>query len=499
MTDPTRRDVLGGAAALAALGSTRCASTLHGRPIVFLFIDQLRADALGASGNPVVHTPNIDALAGEAVRFDTCVTNAPVCRPARVTMMTGQSVESHRIWTNALEPDPRSLSSHVSRLRDEAGYHTMVVGKTHLHDGRGHFDEHIERLRMWGFSDAVELPDPQQHWMRSAHSDFLSRTTPAGEVDKHQRWKDYIQQYVWESLPPDADPWRLSTEDHLDSFCAREASRVIREYGGDAPMYLQVNFPGPHKPFDPTSEFTAALDPWDPAMPLPILEVPQEPVSPMNRTYQTEFGKLEDWTEESARNLRVSYYAKVAMVDRGVGMVLDALRDSGMYDDAWIVLMSDHGELLADHMMTGKVLVYEPAIRVPLIIRPPGGVSGWVDRGEVDLLDVVSTLLVMGGLEPRGMGDQVLIDRVLEGTEGRSAHAGKTILFENMGYVGLRTAESKFGWDLESGLPVELFDLQLDPEERVNRIEDPGYRTVVSELVGELRARRRLPADRFTG
>lgn len=502
MPRPTRRAVLQGATALASVGCHP--STEPGpepadtgrtgqAPILYIYVDQLRYDALGCSGNPVVRSPVLDALAAESVRFERCVTNAPSCRASRASMMTGLHVFAHGVWDNHVLPDP-ALQSHVRRLRDAAGYRTVVVGKTHLHDGFGHLDDHVDRLRRWGFSDAVELPDPQQHDLHSAHSDWLSATTPAGQIDKHRRWADYILGYTWDAPPPDLPPWSLSTADHLDSFCARTAAQVILDHDPRRPLYLQVNFPGPHKPFDPTSEFLPDRD--DPAMPLPIPGPPAPPHGPLNELYQGI--KLEPWLEPEARILRAAYYGKIALVDRGIGLVLDALREAGLYDDAWIVVHSDHGELLGDHGMTGKVLGYEGAIRVPLLIKPPGGLSHpWVDRGQVDGMDVTATLLAVGGLDPTGFGDRDLSARVLGGPGGPLAHQGKPVMFENLGHVGLRTDTLKLGWDLALGRPVELFELSSDPQELHNRIEDPSLAADLDELVALLRERRPLPVDRF--
>ncbi|MEQ1507033.1 MAG: sulfatase-like hydrolase/transferase, partial [Myxococcota bacterium] len=387
--------------------------TPSGRPpIVYVYVDQLRFDALRITGNPIAVTPNLDAFAAEAVKFTTCVTNGPSCRAARTTMITGLHVFEHKVFDNVILPDP-SLQSHVRQLRDVAGYHAMVVGKTHLHDGRGHFDDHKDLLVAWGFTDAVELPDPQQWNYESAHSDWLTASTPAGEPDKYTRWQDYILGYQWDSAPPDAAPWGLSTFDHLDSFCGRTAAEFVRSYQEDAPLYLQVCFPGPHKPFDPTSEWLARYDVNDPAMPLAILAPPTEPIAPLTQTYLGV--KFETWDEPTARALRAHYYAKVSMVDAGIGELFQALRDAGLYDAAWIIVHSDHGELIADHQMTGKVLGYEGSIRVPLLIKPPGGVAGggWQDVGQVDQRDVTATILAIGGLDPTGFGDRSLVDRVL--------------------------------------------------------------------------------------
>jgi arylsulfatase A-like enzyme len=463
-----------------------------GRPIIYLFVDQLRWDAIGVAGNPVVPTPHIDAIAADAVRFSTCITNGPSCRAARASMMTGLQVYRHGITDNFLVPDPNA-QSHVRRLRDEAGYHTMVVGKTHLVDAfGGHLDDKRSVLQAFGFSDSVELPDPQMVTVQSAHSDYLTATTPEGEEDKYQRWRDYVLNYVWDSAAPDTAPWNLSTADHLDSFCARTTADYIRSYAEDKPLYLQVNFPGPHKPFDPTTEYLSRVDPNDPRMPLPILVFPQEPIAPLVQEWGID--KFEEWTETTARQLRQSYYGKIALVDAGIGEVVAALQETGLWDEAWIIVHSDHGELAADHMMTGKVVAFEGAIRVPLIVRPPGGLSAWVDDGQVDQMDVTATLLALSGLDHTGYGDRSLVDRVVAGPEGPEAHATKVVLFENLSSVGIRTETHKITYDLGLERPVEYYDLVADPQEIVNRVLDPEVATQLDELMGELTALRPLPA-----
>src|SRR6188768_432488 len=237
---------------------------MAGAPIVLVFLDQLRADAIGAT---YVRTPNIDALAAQSVRFETCITNAPLCRPARFSLLSGQPVSVHRFDDNQRVPRPGSLPSHVAELRD-AGYHTAVVGKTHLHAGTGHLDDHKSALEAWGYREILELPDAQQHQLRSAYSDWLTATTKPGETDKHVRWLDFVEHHGPTSDPPDAAPWHLGTEDHLDSFCAGRAAELVRAAPGDRPLYLQVCFPGPHPPFDPTSEYLP--EPRRPGLPAPI-------------------------------------------------------------------------------------------------------------------------------------------------------------------------------------------------------------------------------------
>jgi arylsulfatase len=440
---------------------------MPGAPIVLFFLDQLRADAIGAAGNAYVRTPHIDALAAESVRFETCITNAPLCRPARISLLSGQPVSVHRFDDNRRVPRPGSLPSHVAELRD-AGYHTAVVGKTHLHAGIGHLDQHTSLLEAWGYRDVVELPDAQQHQLRSAHSDWLTATTQPGDTDKHVRWTDFVANHRPDTDPPDAAPWHLDTEDQLDSFCARRAAEVVRAApGGDRPLYLQVCFPGPHPPFDPTAEYLP--DPQRPGLPAPIRGSRSGPVAPVEQRYRR---AQRPWSADDIARSRRAYFGKIALVDRGIGRVLAALAETHLDERAWIILTADHGELLGDHGFRGKVLPFESSIRIPLLIRPPGGTTARVDRGVTELLDVVATVRRVAGVETAGGWGSSLVDRVL----APSSSDPRSIVFGNLGYVGLRTPELTMTWDARTGQPLELFDRTLDPHQFENRVDDARYK-----------------------
>lgn len=430
---------------------------MPGAPIVLFFLDQLRADALGA---PYARTPHLDRLVAQSVHFETCITNAPLCRPARICLLSGQPVGVHRFDDNQRVPRPGSLPSHVAELRD-AGYHTAVVGKTHLHAGIGHLDQHKPALEAWGYREIIELPDAQLHQLRSAHSDWLTATTKPGDIDKHVRWKDYVANHRPSADPPDAAPWHLGTEDHLDSFCARAAAETVRAAPGDRPLYLQVCFPGPHPPFDPTTEHLLDRDP-----PPPISGPRRGPIAPMELRYRRAQRR---WTAADITRSRRAYFGKVALVDRGIGHVLAALEEKHL--DAWIILAADHGELLGDHGLFGKVLPFESSIRIPLLIRPPGGTAARVDRGVTELLDVVATVRAIAGLDTGGWGAS-LVERV----RTPAAPAPRSVVFANLGYVGLRTPALTMTWDARTGDPLEVFDRAADPQQLENRVDDPAHR-----------------------
>jgi choline-sulfatase len=456
--------------------------------ILLVYADQHRGDVVSGLGNAAARTPNLDALIAEGVAFPNAFTNAPSCRPARFAMMERRYPTQTGVWDNFQTNAPES-PSHVRRIRDEAGYYAMVIGKTHLYDGDRHTDYYKSLLEGWGFTDSIEMLGPTEQMLRqSTYSDWLTATTPAGETDKFARWIDYFNAYTYLSGPPDLAPWLLATADHQDIYTGTVAADWIRNYQDPRPFYLQVNFPGPHKPFDSTTEFRALFD--QVALPAPIL-VPPTDASPLVRMMHANKG--EDWTPETAAFLAATYYGKIAMIDTALGYVLAALADTGRLADTWIVYHSDHGEMLADHMLTGKVVFYEGAIHVPLVIRPPGGTAPWICNGLTDTLDVIRTLVDLAGIpseEDLAPGES-LLDKVIAGAADPGSQVHKdAIIASNISSTMIRTAEHKLVLDRALVPPdvTDLYDLVADPQELTNLRLDPAYRAVADDLRNRLAA-----------
>jgi choline-sulfatase len=467
--------------------------------IVYLYVDQHRGGMAGCFGHPLVQTPNIDALSLESVRYPNMFTNSPLCRPSRATMMTGRLPHVHGCWDNDLLANPLEVTSHVERIRTEAGYATAIFGKAHLTDTIGHpaHPDNVAKLQTWGFDEVLELLSqvmcgPPGN-IPNSYSDWLRSITPSGAPDKATLYGDYVSR--WEHIegnePPDIAPWFITTEENVDLWCAGLAADWIRAYSQDKPFYLQVTLPGPHTPFDSTTEFRALYDANDPLLDTAILEVPSNPSRLVS--YLLSHKDFGDITAAQSRALLQTYYAKITMIDEAIGRVIAALEERGMLDNTWVVYSSDHGELVGDHMLWGKVAMYEGAIRVPLVIRPPGGVDGWSSEGLVDQLDVTATLLGMAGLDNQAAGSSRLT-QIVEGPDGASAQTGKTsITAEVVGeLVGtnyrtamVRNDRYKLVIDLDTGLPSDFYDLEADPDELTNLFEDPAQRVLIDGMFDE--------------
>ncbi|MFX1338314.1 MAG: sulfatase [Promethearchaeota archaeon] len=457
--------------------------------IVYIFSDQHRGDTLGCVGHPAVITPNLDKLASEGVNFTRCCTNSPLCMPARASMMTGKYVNEHGVWTNFIEANPNG-PSHVRNIR-QAGYHTALIGKTHLwiHGERGerrqtsrHTRDKLPVLKDWGFEDIYELTGPIATIVNdSPYTDYLKEK---GLLKTHRKYmiKYFTQWSRGHAKPWEEPPCPLPVGDHLDSFTGRKAVEWIHNYKDDKPFYLQVLFPGPHDPFDSPAEYRAMYKPEN--MPVGILEWPQKPI-PSNVRMVLNWSGLKDMTPAQNQLLRTFYYAKITLIDEYIGKIMKTLEKKNLMENTWIIYNSDHGEMLGDHMMSHKIVFYEGALRIPCIFRPPGGIKGWKSQGLTDHLDIAASIIDIAHAKPlAGSDGQSFIQKINEGPYGSSAQEGKEGIFSEVhGFSMIRTDQYKMVVKSNTRRPVELYELIKDPKELNNLVRNKSYKSVLQELL----------------
>jgi arylsulfatase len=457
--------------------------------IVFIFTDQQRSDTMGYAGDPVAITPNIDRLAAEGVVFPHCCTSSPVCMTTRASMMTGQQVYQHGVWTFA-NPEIRHGPSHVRNIRD-AGYRTGVVGKTHLWvHGKGHTRDHLDEMSDWGFMDARETTGPVES--ASTGSGYLDHLESKGLLENHLGYLDthITGKHLQVAMPWELPPSNLPTEDHLDMYIAGLAESWIEDHNGDQPFYLQVNFGGPHDPWDSTAEYRRLYNADE--IPLSITARPSGPVSPhVAQLLKYAPMKLDHMSEAENKVMKSYYYSKVTLIDDCVGRVIAALEASGELDNTWIVFSSDHGEMLGDHGLMAKKVFYEGSVNVPCIFRPPGGVAQWQSDGLVCHLDIVSSLIDVAGAAPLETDGHSLLPLLNAGKDAPGAHTHQDHVLSMLGvppnaYVMVRNARYKLSANTADRSAMDLYDLNQDPQELHNLVNDPGLQEVQASLLGSL-------------
>jgi choline-sulfatase len=219
-------------------------------------------------------------------------------------------------------------------------------------------------------------------------------------------------------------------------------------------------------------------------MPIGIMDWPEKPVARYVRMV-LHWSGLKGMTPAQNQTLRTFYYAKITLIDDYIGRIMEILKKKGLLDNTWIIYNSDHGEMLGDHMMSHKIVFYDGALRVPLIIRPPGGIKGWQCQGLTDHLDIAVSLIDIAQADPlSGSDGKSLIPQILNGPNNPEAQIGKEVIFSEVyGFSMVCNERYKMAIDPRTQKPVELYDLEEDPNELLNLVRDPTLETVRQELL----------------
>jgi choline-sulfatase len=460
--------------------------------IVVLMADQHRADMMACAGDPVAKTPNIDWLAQQGVRFDRTYCQGPLCMPARASLVTERFVRDHGVFENGSEI-PKGMPTFLNRL-DDAGYHTAEVGKMHLwmHGGRkvGHTANMIPFLRDLGFDDAIETVGKLASYGHdSAYTDYLESRGLLKSyrafigAQKHCGTAN-ANEHKGDLAGWSAAPGPLSIEDYVDVWHGRRAVEWIEQYNDDKPFFLWVGFPGPHDPFDAPAEAVHRFAGADIPMPKSV-ERPRLPDE--DGPYRTFLRRMLAYSDSASMDdaaivaMRRAYYANIALIDDAVGRVIDVLRKRGILDDTWVIYTSDHGEMMGEHRMMAKMVFYEPAVKVPLVVRPPKGTAARVVSEPVQLMDLAATCREIAGAD--NIADSAassLVSAILKNEKPASPEA---IASENFGFAMFLTERHKLIVYEDDLLPVALFDMQQDPSEDHNLIKDPASRGIVDAMM----------------
>ncbi|QLH78452.1 sulfatase-like hydrolase/transferase [Halosimplex rubrum] len=461
--------------------------------IIFINTDQQRMDTIRALGADHMDTPNLDRLAEEGVTFTDCHITAPSCAPSRASLFTGHYPHTTGIYRNG----DRWTRSWVEDL-SESGYYTVNVGKMHTapYETPMGFDERYpveNKDRYLGDMPAGEPPLPGEKF----YLDEWDRAMQARGILKQQRefyrqWEDYEERLG-------AFEWELPEDTHPDVFVGNFATRWLDHMPRlEQPLFMEIGFPGPHPPFDPTPEY--AKEYMDRDLPLPTapesdLENQPEALQALRRHHQgVDHDSVThdvEASEEELHRQRAYYYANVAMIDEKVGDIMDALEANG-YDDTVVVFTSDHGEMLGDHGHIQKWTMYDEVTNVPMMVWSPGRFDADTVDDLVSLFDLGPTMLELADAPVDDSMEAESLVPALEGDEewsGReyvyAEHARDGILQETEFMTMIRSDDWKLVHFVDSD-EGQLFDLTEDPEETDNRWNDPDAQEVKRELLDQL-------------
>jgi len=447
---------------LSTIGSHKVWSAEQRTPrppnVLFLFSDDQRPDTIGAWGNSVIETPNLDKLARRGVSLPRAVCTYPLCVPSRGEIFTGRCTFRNNMSQLGERLDPQPvLWPEAMRA---AGYHTWHVGKWHV---RGRPTER-------GFEQSLGLfSGGGGRWAKD-------------EVD----WKGSpitgYKGWVFQDDEGNLQPERgVGLTPNISSDFADAAIELIRRKP-ERPFFLHVNFTAPHDPLlmPPGYEGRYRAE----QMPLPANFLPEHPFDHGNARGRDE--QLLPWprTEEMIRDVLAVYYTVITHMDEQIGRILQALEETDQADRTIVVFTADNGLAVGSHGLRGKQNMYEHTVGVPLIMSGPGIPQGETRCAQVYLRDLYPTVCELTGVE---------IPSTVESRSFAGVLTGEVEQIHPFVFCYFRDSQRMIRgnrWKLihYPQLPKwQLFDLDRDPDELHNLAGDPQYADVRRRWERELR------------
>lgn len=425
--------------------------------IILIMTDQQRWDATGIT-NPVVHTPNLNRLAGEGIWFDHGYTTTPSSTPARAALLTGMSPWSHGMLGYGRVA--RNYPVELPALLRAAGYYTFGIGKMHwfpqkaLHGFHGTLVDESGRIEQDGYISDY------RNWFKLQAPGLNPDSLGIG-------WNDHS-----------AGTYPLEERLHPTCWTGETAVEFIKNYKDPRPLFLKVSFARPHSPYDPPQRFTDLYANAD--IPAPVAGDWADSFAAPSRAKDAAFG---DYGTAYAQNSRKHYYASISFIDEQIGHIIEALKAQGLYENSLICFVSDHGDMLGDHYHWRKTYAYEGSTHIPFLIRWPEQMEVKASRGShlpqvVELRDILPTFAEAAGEKiPETVEGSSLLTLLknpqAEWREYIDLEHATCYSRENY-WCALTDGKIKYIWFYTTG-EEQLFDLRKDPMECQNLSHNKKY------------------------
>jgi len=437
--------------------------------LLYIHSDQHAQRVLDCYGDPLLGETNLGRLAASGTVFDNVYCDSPICVPSRMSMLTGLRPYETGVWTNEQQLDPAFPT--LAHSLGAAGYLPVLIGRMHAN---GPDQLHGYTKRLVGDHGPNQIGGPA-----------VDRGGLEGTAGPHRI--SLIKSGAGQSAYQvhDEDVYR-----EAKSFLT-DACREIQTGRRQIPFNLSLGFMLPHPPYVALRE---DFDRFADSMTLPEKQVPMEDVRhPFLRWWRTDT-EIQEVPDEEVLRARAAYWGLVWRMDQWIGDLIQVLRDHDQFDNTLIIYTSDHGEMAGAHRMWTKHNMYEQSVRVPLIVRTPDHAGGGTAREhiveQVDLLPTMAELCGLdapGGLDGRSFAASVRGERHAAREFAYSEYYFcRRVFTADDRFVGkppiimVRTDRWKFNY--LSWERSELFDLENDPGEFRNAIDDAGNAGIVKEL-----------------
>jgi arylsulfatase A-like enzyme len=435
--------------------------------LLFVFSDQQSSDTLGCYGNRQAVTPNLDRFAAQAVRFNHCISNSPLCTPYRGLLLSGQ----HSLFNGALENDVRMLpgrGKYFGEVLRDAGYRTGYVGKWHLYGGN---------------RNRPIPPGPDRYGFD--HTFLSNNCTVIFDAERAYYWNPEGRKTLYGDWEPYAQ--------------ARQAMQFIDE-NADRPWALFVSWHPPHN--------------WSGIGPRTGPEDGYGAPEDLRRLYDPQALRLRGNCADSpsARKLYQGYLAMCTSIDRAFGWLTDKLEEKGLAGDTLVVFTSDHGDTALSHgLLANKMRPEAESIRVPLLLRYPGRLTPRASNLLVGTLDLMPTLLGLLGLRKPDTCHGRDLTAAIVNRRDNEVDAVPLFLFA-LDWRGLYTRRYTYAFDTNAGRACRyrsvmfsrpaglvwncLYDREADPWELRNLYASPEHQKLRARLHEQALAAMRRFGDK---
>jgi arylsulfatase A-like enzyme len=492
--------------------------------VLLIVVDQWRADyiphLLRAEGRePWLDTPNLDRLCAEGVTFRNHVTTAVPCGPARASLLTGLYLMNHRAVQNTIPLDKRHAT--LGQALRGVGYDPALIGYTTTTPDPRETPERDPRFAqlgdlMEGFR-SVGAFEPNM-------DGYFGWVANKGFPVPDNRWDVWLPEGE-DSIPGATDkPSRIPKELSDTAYFTECAMRYLRGRQGK-PFFLHLGYWRPHPPFVAPAPYHAAYKPEDMPRPVraatPEAEAAQHPLLKfyIDSIQQGSFfhgaeGSGAAMDEAQILQMRATYCGLIKEIDDKLGEVFGYLDETDQWDDTLIVFTCDHAEQLGDHHLLGKIGYFDESFRIPLVVKLPGNQAraGVIDDSYTESVDVMPTILDwLGGAVPRACDGRSLL-RVLRGDKPADwrtelhyeydfrdvyysdAETGTGVAMDDASLCVVQ--DDRYKYVHFPTLPPLFFDLAEDPNQFVNRAEDPACAALVRDYAQKALSWRMRHAER---
>jgi arylsulfatase A-like enzyme len=442
---------------LASALPSRAAETKP-RNVVFILVDDLRFDALGFLTKGL-ETPNLDFLAKNGAYFPNAVVNSSLCSPSRATILTGMNVRNHGVVDN--NQSSEAGLNFFPKYLQQAGYQTGFFGKWHMGSAdtpRPGFDRWVSFAGQGNYFPTDHL-SPEQ--IAKGQRNMLN--VDGQEVPQ--------KNYITDELTDYAMDWLQHRRDPKKPFFLYLSHKAVHVYPSPPPRYahqydkLEIELPASSAN---TEENYRGKPMW------------------VRNTRNSWHGiDFPYHTNQDFREYVRDYYRTLSPVDESLGRILAYLRDNGLTENTVIIFTSDNGFLIGDHGLIDKRNAYEPSIHVPMLMYGPGLVAPHqVLKPMVRNLDIAPTILDIAHVAPPQQFEGRSFLPLATGTSAAGTWPSQDFVYEYYWEWNFPETPTTFAierdgvkyiqyhgiWDIE-----ELYDLNKDPTEMRNLIDDPAY------------------------